>query len=260
MLQRYVANELTHFVGASLLPDEPAQYALLCKILRAGWLGRSSPAAPFAYALSPVANDLGESLSAEVVCFCDIPVEDLQLHSSKYGRFGVAFKKDYLARKGATPVFYVVKDAPTLAMPHHIFAYDRPVGERGPHWSQPPTVTFGPARRGELFEVWKYATIRMSMEADRSGPPNARYEFMSGPWWSDFREFFSLYFFGYVKYMAVGLADEDKRNFYMEREWRVLRGVSFELDDVSRILLPESFARTFRLDFPGYFGQISFVQ
>ena len=43
-----------------------------------------------------------------VVCFCDIPVSDFAIHTTKYGCFGVAFSKQYLlGRKGAAPVHYV---------------------------------------------------------------------------------------------------------------------------------------------------------
>jgi hypothetical protein len=259
MQQRYVSKELTHFVAASLRPNEEAQYSLFRAILRSGMLRNPSFGNGFGYALSPVANDLGESLSAPVVCFCDIPVEDLQLHSTKYGRFGIAFRKEDLVRKGATPVFYVVKDAPSLPVLNHMFSYDRPLTERG-QWSPPVAAVFRPRARYDLFELWKYASLRMSLQASSGEPQTSTYEFMQGPWWSDYQEFFSLYMFGYVKYMDVGLPEDDPRNFYMEREWRVLNGVSFQLDDVARILIPEAFARTFRADFPEYFGQLSFVE
>jgi hypothetical protein len=258
MQQRYVSKELTHFVGASLRPNEEAQYALFRDILRSGKLRNPSFGDGFGYALSPVANDLGESLSAPVVCFCDIPVDDLQLHSAKYGRFGLSFRKEHLVQKGATPVFYVVKAAPTLPVLGHMFSYDRPLAERG-EWSPPTSAVFAPRSRYDLFELWKYASMRMAMEASSSGQQHSTYDFMQGPWWSDYQEFFSLYVFGYVKFMDAGLADDDARNFYMEREWRVLNGVTFELDDVVRVLIPEAFARTFRVDFPEYFGQVSFI-
>lgn len=44
MSQRYVSDELTHFVGRDL-PDNEARYALLLKILRDGFLS-SDPDSP----------------------------------------------------------------------------------------------------------------------------------------------------------------------------------------------------------------------
>lgn len=257
MLQRYVSAELTHFVGARLRPDESAQYDLLRKILTSGLLTSRASSGGFGYGLSPLADDLGDSLQAPMVCFCDIPVDDLDVHAAKYGRFGLSFKKELLARRGATPVFYVVNDAPTLPMLGHIFHYDRPIEDRR-DWQPPRGVVYGPRRRRDLFEVWKYATTQVA----RCGPmqESASYEFMQGAWWSEFLEFFALYVFGYVKYMDVGLSDDDARNFYMEREWRVLNEVRFKLEEVSRILIPAEFSRRFRGDFPDYVGQLSFVR
>ncbi len=68
------------------------------------------------------------------------------------------------------------------------------------------------------------------MERSISKPQQSTYELMQGPWWGDYQEFFSLYVFGYVKYTDAGLPDDDKRNFYMEHEWRVLNGVTFRLE------------------------------
>lgn len=257
MSQRYVSNELTHFVGSSRRGRPEAQYELLRDILRSGLL-RKPGGEGFGYALSPVADDLGESLSAPVVCFCDIPAHDLDIHTEKYGRFGIAFKKDFLVERGATPVFYVAKTAPSMPLLLNMFEFDRPAADRGaakPAWP----IARGRARRYDLFEHWKRAQTNLIYHATSAQPQHSTYEFMQGPWWHDYLEFVTLYVFGYVKYMDVGLADDDPENFYMEREWRVLDRVEFRLDDVVRVLLPESFARVFRTDFPEYFGQITFL-
>ena len=52
----------------------------------------------------------------------------------------------------------------------------------------------------------------------------------------------------HLKFFDPHLDDNDKQNFYMEREWRVMRQVRFRLVDVTRIMLPERFARRFRRD------------
>lgn len=71
--------------------------------------------------------------------------------------------------------------------------------------------------------------------------------------------FLEVYVFGFLKYVDNIDTDESIKNFYMEREWRVMGDVKFELDDVYRVFSPSSYARRFREDLPRYIGQVSFV-
>lgn len=43
---------------------------------------------------------------AAMVCFTDIPLKHSREHCSKFGRFGIAFKKSKMIEYGANPVFY----------------------------------------------------------------------------------------------------------------------------------------------------------
>jgi hypothetical protein len=62
----------------------------------------------------------------------------------------------------------------------------------------------------------------------------------------------------YIKVFDSGVPDNAMDNYYMEREWRVVGGVRFALEDVSRVILPREYAREFRKRFPEYYGEISF--
>lgn len=90
-----MSGELVHFVGRDLA-DDAARYRLLVDILRSGRLA----AAP------PLPHE-GEAFSEAAVCFADVPVSDLALHMAKYQRFGLSFRRAFLAKNGANPVFYV---------------------------------------------------------------------------------------------------------------------------------------------------------
>jgi hypothetical protein len=60
-----------------------------------------------------------------------------------------------------------------------------------------------------------------------------------------------------VPFRASELEDA-ANNFYMGREWRTLADVRFELGDVCRVILPESFAKPFKAGLADYCGQLSF--
>lgn len=249
--QRYVSKELSHFAGAG--KAEADQYDILLRILRSGELrhgGRVDSDIPNPGGISSHAPGIvrfdptrlvtrHESVVPEAVCFCDIPVEDLELHTSKYSRFGLSFVKEFLLPKGASPVFYVAANARTV------------------------TREAAGGKKGEVFDqevsayllLWPRLYRRLLDELD----PNAtRLE-------GDAREFahvnmFLLHeIFSYLKFFDESRSDDDPENFYMEREWRVTRNVAFSLDDVYRVFLPAGYARRFREDVPAYSGQVTFV-
>jgi len=87
-VQRYVADELTHFVGREKTSEEE-KYTLLVKILTTGWLiapgtqnedGSPNERSTFRrYDWSRRISDPKGLFQASAVCFCDIPVADLGL-------------------------------------------------------------------------------------------------------------------------------------------------------------------------------------
>jgi hypothetical protein len=65
------------------------------------------------------------------------------------------------------------------------------------------------------------------------------------------------YVHGLTKVFDPKLADNDPKNFYMEREWRVIGSVHFKSADVSRVLVPIGFGDRFRKDAPTFAGEIT---
>jgi hypothetical protein len=238
--QRYVSDELTHFVGRSQ-PDEEARYALLVKILQAGFL-TSDPESPqaknrlegiVAYRYTPHAPFSDpETYSIDCVCFCDIPVPDLPLHMGKYGPFGIAFAKPFLIAKGANPAFYWAGNA----------------------------LARGRSRRAYLDDmVGHFHWLTDRLRADYPYPEDGTGAFGVRDRLDRVIDFVNQYVLCFIKIFDDTLPDEDPDNFYMEREWRVAGGVAFSLEDVQRIILPRAYAERLRRDVPGYFGQIQFA-
>jgi hypothetical protein len=90
--QSYVSDELTHFVGAALKENPAEQYTLLLKILRERWL-RSSYRKELGPDIKMLSNSqtrlsTNQAIKCTMVCFCDIPREQLKIHTQKYGSFG----------------------------------------------------------------------------------------------------------------------------------------------------------------------------
>ena len=227
-VQRYVSEELTHFVGRRLggAPEAAErQYALLVEILQGGVLGTDkSTAVSYSDHKSFSGN---EFYKANLVCFSDIPVPDLAIHMGKFSRFGLAFRKSFLCQRGANPVFYVAANA-------------SPGPAGGPN-----------ENRGEHFDrehqrVWK-------LFRQLEGLPGLDQDQVRELWTSLVYNFFSL-----VKFYHEGLAADDPENFYMEREWRIFGSLEFVLADVRRVIFPAEYSKRFRQDLPDYYGEITF--
>jgi Putative abortive phage resistance protein AbiGi, antitoxin len=234
-IQRYVSNELTHFVGRGKKPEE--QYMLLVNILNSGWLTHPphNPNIIGNILINPEAKlSTNEMYSPQAVCFCDIPVEDIQIHTSKYSCFGLSLSKQLVAQQGGTPVLYLPRNA-RVHQPHEHSAALLNIG------SDEINEDVGP---GQLFD-------RMIPEYDKlcfQIPAQTNLELM---------HFLNFHLLSYVKFFESNLADDDPENLYMEREWRVVGNARFALEDVIRIFVPQEYSQRFRADFPGFSGQIN---
>jgi len=243
-MQRYVSELLTHFVGRNLLEDQNAQYQLLVKILKSGWLLSSSKIEIrqedllreatkhiVRYALDLSTIDLNNAFIPDVVCFADIPLADLKVHMQKYSLFGISFKKDFLIKKGASPVFYISSE------------------------STDPTeknTSLEMIFRKELQNYLDY-TRDFEKTLSPSRPHTSREESVI-----KFHMFLQKRILCSLKFWKASTNDSDAENFYLEREWRLYGGVNFALDDIQRIVLPGVFSRSLRADLPQYNNEVVF--
>jgi hypothetical protein len=240
--QRYISNELTHFLGRSL-PDDDRRYELLINVLRSGML-MHPPFEPHAvqsglYMDKDSPFTTNEMVFTDCVCFCDIPVEDLQIHMAKYGTFGLAFSKSFLLHRGANPLFYIAIDPAT----HYEMSDDPYVDTPYADWS------FYKHADPLLWERRLRRLIAVLEESARRGVPDA----------FEAKNFLYYRLLSYIKAFDINRQDSDLENFYMEREWRCIGNVKFALGDVQRVILPEGFAKRFRSDVPDYYQQVTFV-
>jgi hypothetical protein len=202
---------------------------------------------------------LAEMYSPEVVCFCDIPVDDLNIHTAKYSHFGLAFLKSFLIKNGANPVFYVAANS----VAHVLADLSNATQRRG---MNRPTITktddlFDKTPRSQHFETMlkEYLDVFHQLQEiimKRSASPGVPKDFLR---LTELRRFIDFQLFSFIKVFDDAKTDEDPANYYMEREWRMLGNLKFGLNDVCRVLLPEPYSARFRSDLPDYSSQITFL-
>ncbi len=300
--QRYISKELTHFVGQKKKPS--SRYKLLVEILKEGWLTHpphniNESGNLFVRTGEKISSN--EMYSPQVVCFCDIPVEDLALHASKYSKVGLSFDKDFIVNKGGAPVYYIPKGSKVKARfnitPEKLVEFGKPGYEESLYKDIEKGEYFDEVVRGypKLFNFFH----RLVHEAARSGLQetgrigDSVWDYPKGPdgyhvldfprnalrnlerdntrnigrdaiWYSQqiqkLEWFLNFHIFSYIIFFNHTLPENDKYNYYFEREWRVVGNVQFEMKDVRRVLIPEKYARKFRKDCPQYYGQVTFVE
>lgn len=239
LTQRYISEELTHFLGRKLASDDE-RFSLLKRILRTGRLRPGPGRARMSVAYRGVSSESFSTNLAvipEAICFCDIPLQDLGMHAGKYGRFGLAFPKVLLAHRGANPVFYIDKTSRTTPKEEETRQqfFDRALKDYA-----------------QLFE--RDLPIVLHKSGNKGSPSYDRY--------SRFRQVQLLMGFEvlcFLKFFDSNLPDDHPDNYYMEREWRVLGGVDFTLDEVTRVLVPAVYSRRLRAEIPSFSGQVSFL-
>lgn len=267
--QTYSSTELTHFVGGLATNDTSDQerfVVLTDKILVGGKLlgDKNNPQTVLSISLyEDGAETLGERAKTTRVCFCDITVENLPIHRKKYGNFGLAFAKDFLVGKGASPVFYVEQSSFSHASPettrakafsesrdlftkvfqplNDIIADSSLLSDALPQ----PLPTDTPEQRDEKKRA--IASIDEFRE---------RLDNLYEPLHTQ-RRFLLEDVYPFVKLFDSTKDDDDPDNYYMEREWRVVGSVEFAIDDVQNIILPPEFEASFRAKFPEYRGLVT---
>lgn len=236
-MQRYVSDELTHFVGRSFRHEYNAherQFDLLVRILRSGTLGKNVDGR---VAFQPDQLFSGnEAYRSNVVCFSDIPVPDLGIHMGKFSRFGLAFRKGFLIKRGANPVYYVARNSLVTS----------PEGQ---------AKTLAALFDEKHDQLWAFYDAYKRLHP---APPEGETTQDAPPDITPLFVFLVYQFFSFVKFYEEGLPPDDEKNYYMEREWRVFGNLSFGLGDVRRVIFPERFSHSFREQVPDYYGEITF--
>ncbi|WP_068673346.1 abortive infection system antitoxin AbiGi family protein [Oceanobacillus sp. Castelsardo] len=229
LIQRYVSKELTHFVGRH--KPEQERFNLLMDIIKSGWLLHKDIGENIK--INPNAHGLEDIVIPGITCFADIPINDLSLHMEKYSNFGLAFKKDILVEKGANPVYYLATNG--LIGESSGFA-------REMYFKENVKSYFSLMK--DIKKILKEQGIGMEHVQNLERLDS----------------FLIKHIFAYFKPFDASKTDADEDNYYLEREWRIVGDVQFNIDDITRILIPERYGKKLREMLPNYYGQISFTE
>lgn len=175
-------------------------------------------------------------------------------HARKYGPFGLSFRKSFLVGKGASPVFYVAKQSAT--------DWRNPLANDPTNFAAVQALAKASRNRGGW---WNFTRAELYDEADQAlftteRTRQAAESEAEGLGIVTIHQFLAHELFPFLKFFDADLAEDDPNNFYVEREWRVIGPVRFELVQVERILLPRAFAAELKKQMPEFHGQLTFVE
>ncbi|QWT55329.1 hypothetical protein KP626_00060 [Christensenella sp. MSJ-20] len=268
MTDNYVSNLLCHFVGRSRKTDDD-RFELLVTIIKGGRLiaNLTEPDNPESlfncgYQCEHVGEVFGK---CDCVCFCDIPDESLAIHTNKYSKFGMGFEKTLIAEQGAHPVMYVPKNYPVVERGDSSDK-GRSYTPRNPEQYFPYLLQTA-VHLLPLMEIG-YIGINLSqqealLKATELGKAlnlfdgEIRRNFFDGKYHP---MIFSIlqgiaHQMAYVKLYDATLPDDHPDNYYMEREWRSLKNISFSIHDIKTVYLPShTYKERFMHEFPEYTG------
>lgn len=261
----YVSNNLCHFVGRSLATDDE-RFELLIKIIR----GRVLKANVIDFGKPQIANKIGYSCDrvgevyqrCDCVCFCDIPDNKLQIHTSKYSEFGMGFDKSCLAGRGVRPVMYVPMGAAMKEPAESCSPKENPVQYFG--YLEKLTVTLSTILSKINIDMpFSQQFIASFIKGNKLRKDIVLYDATISREFAMGNAYGLMYAqtsamltqLAYIKMFDETLSQDDPENYYMEREWRALQDVEFNYADVMKIYLPsQQYKERFLREFPEYTG------
>jgi hypothetical protein len=236
---RHFSDELFHLVGHKHPQDDEANYQLLLAVLRDGWISHwphDKGGGGTVVTYDPTKSLVrGELVVPEMVCFCDIPLEHLQDHVVKYGRFGLSITKQFGISWGARPVTYVP-------------LYD---GDRsGPYGRAMLTAI------ESTFRGFKAHILEPYGDADPPGrnpkqipsSPKAAADAVDTVLLKDV--------LAYLKPFDSELPEQHADYFYAEKEWRRLGNMKVNPGHVRRIVVAREFEARFADECPRYANKL----
>lgn len=235
----YTSDELFHFVGFGSAENDEKNYQTLLKILRDGWVSYWPHNSDWEEVSVTTSWDgflqHEKFIVPSVTCFADISSGSLGIHTTKYGKFGISFPRDYLTQYGARPVMYV------------------PL--RNDDWGSANGTTLL-----KNLEVIYKSFHNFVIKELPDTPPQSR-SLGKEPEnkeaaISAMSNVFAKDFLAFIKPFNSHLPSDHEKNYYMEREWRKYGNLKFDPEKVSQVWVAKGYAAKLVLEFPNYATRI----
>lgn len=245
----YTSNKLCHFVGRRFKTDLE-RINLLVNIIREGTLRtKQTGGKDFQSQLKNSTSAMyqnGEAYTeTNCVCFCDIPDNELGIHTQKYSKFGLGFKKDFILSQGARPVIYIPDKYPLQEAKAGILSNDSKAFF--PALIELATYTASILGIANKNNEIKHAFDKNRREIKELKAFNEKIDTIPifSNEWNIWGSIFTITntittMAQFVKIFDSSLEDSDPNNYYMEREWRCLNDIKFTENDIVSVYLPNS--------------------
>jgi Putative abortive phage resistance protein AbiGi, antitoxin len=248
MSQRYISNELVHFVGRGM--EQAKQFDLLKTIISEKWITHPPHNPSISGNLTITSNkrfSQNEMYAPEITCFADIPIDDLQIHMTKFSSIGLSFSKSFIASQGGCPVHYIPTNS-AAKIPDTDVPFVKGNGYKG--------ITNGNYFDSMIEKYHSLLDIMRKLASDADNQPGVSplvKEIM------DLQFFLNFHIFSFLKFFDSDKRENDPDNYYFEREWRIVGNLNFTIKDIITVFFPKKFLESFQSQFPEYEGKYSFT-
>jgi hypothetical protein len=240
MVSHFLSDEYFHLVGRSSPTGDERNYGVLKLILAEGSIHRSgpNPTDPRASVIVNLEETLasGKLVDPAITCYCDIPFQSIAFHAKKYGRFGLSFHRDFLIYRGARPVMYL-----PMRSDDHFGAHGGTLLR--------DTDAIYKALRERVADQQSSKTTRTLGHA-----PNGVNGLLDA-----LDTLLTFRFLSFLKAYDSELPQDHVDYYYSEREWRLSGPLTFNADDVARIVVAEGFGHRLKNEVPQYGDKVSTV-
>jgi hypothetical protein len=228
---------LYHFVGWGEPTNHEKNFETLCTILECMRVGRypdDNPSAGIRLIIEAGRTpEKGELIKQSISCFCDIPFDQLKIHTSKYGAFGVGVSRRMLTIFGARPVSYVPQPRSRSDTWGHTLAQELRALVIGIQTHLHPSAPFKEeSSRTFGSELGSKEEVINCLES-----------------------VFHRDLLAYLKFYDSDLPFDHPENYLAEREWRKFLPMPLDIS-LSEIVIPSGYEEKFLARFPEHMEKL----